>query len=72
MIMLHTSSEPVIIVQGNSETDVGRIISASPSHSDLDDLMDIQTATETEALYSEHGRAAFIPLSTYRERKRDK
>lgn len=44
---------------------------ASPSLEAIEDFLDIQTGLRTEALYREHGRSAFIPLETYRKRRRE-
>ena len=43
---------------------------ASPSLEAIEDFLDIQTGLRTEALYREHGRSAFIPLETYKQRRR--
>lgn len=49
---------------------VGIEVLSSPSSQSLQDMYDIATALKTETLYMEQGRAAFISLEHYRERRR--
>lgn len=59
------------ITRSDTGGNIGSLkVLASPSLEAIENYLDIQTGLRTEALYHEHGRSAFIPLETYRQRRR--